>query len=151
MTTEFKVGIGKIKVVDGHNSLIAKSLGSCIGVAVYDEKNDVAGLAHVMLPEGDKDKPEKPAMYAPEAVELLKEEIIEKGGRKRNLKAKISGGAQMFSYTSDKNIGSRNAKKIKEELKNNDIKLTGEDVGGDHARTVTFKTGSMTMMVSIKI
>lgn len=150
MGKERSVSIGKIKVAtDG--VLIARSVGSCIALVIYDQKNRVAGMAHVLLPEGDKDKPDKPAMYAPDAVKILEKNIKNNGGRERNLKAKISGGAQMFSYTSKENIGERNAIKVKEELKNCDIKLTGEEVGGANARTISFKVGSMTMLVSIKV
>ena len=50
------VGIADMKVTDDQTaSLITYSLGSCIGVALYDPAVKVGGLLHFMLPESKID------------------------------------------------------------------------------------------------
>ena len=56
------VGVGDMKVSnDSESMLVTYSLGSCIGVAIYDPVIKVGGLLHYMLPESSLDgrKPKK--------------------------------------------------------------------------------------------
>jgi len=53
--------------------LVAMGLGSCIGVALLDRASPVAGLAHVVLPEG-RSGTAVPAKFADTAVpELIRQ------------------------------------------------------------------------------
>ena len=45
------VGIAEGKVVKAPQVLVSYALGSCVGVCLYDAKNRIAGMAHVMLPD----------------------------------------------------------------------------------------------------
>ncbi len=147
-----EVGIGQFKVIKDSGELIARSLGSCIALVIYDRTNKVGGMAHVLAPEGNDEKRlDKPAMYPEPAVKRLVRKIITHGGDKNNLEAKIAGGAQMFSFKSDDAPGEKNVKAIKEALKKRNIEITGEDVGGNKARTVKFNVNSMSMKIEMKI
>jgi len=54
--TNIIVGVADMKVSDDSDSaLITYSLGSCIGVAIYDPVSKVGGLLHYMLPESSLD------------------------------------------------------------------------------------------------
>jgi len=54
--TNIIVGVADMKVSDDRGSiLITHSLGSCIGVAIYDPVVKVGGLLHYMLPESSLD------------------------------------------------------------------------------------------------
>ena len=57
-----------------------------------------------------------------------------------SLKAKLAGGAQMFSCSSNDtlNIGLRNSESAKAALKKERIPLLAEEVGGNKGRTVLF-------------
>ncbi len=151
MGKEVDVGIGKLETSDSNTVFVARALGSCVGVAMYDKNKKVGGMAHVLLPEGDKDKPEKPAMYADEAVRKLRKEIIDMGGNKRSLEAKIAGGSQMFSFKAEGVVGKKNVEAVEKALDKWNIKLAGKDTGGKHARTVKFSLGSMSMKIQIKV
>jgi len=53
------VGVADVAVSSNpEDTLITYSLGSCIGVVIYDPAAKVAGLLHYMLPESTVD-PEK--------------------------------------------------------------------------------------------
>ena len=46
-----KVGIAQMDVVKAPNTIRTSGLGSCVGVVLYDESKQIAGLIHVMLPD----------------------------------------------------------------------------------------------------
>lgn len=66
------------------------------------------------------------------------------------MKAKIAGGAQMFTNQSGKDtirIGPRNIDAVKEVLTEHNIPLLAEDVGGNKGRTIEFSTESLLLKV----
>ncbi|SEG00266.1 chemotaxis protein CheD [Caloramator fervidus] len=137
---EIKVGIGDLNIAFPPDRLITIGLGSCVGIALYDDYKKIAGLAHIMLPESSKfTNNSNPMKYADLAIPMLVEKMIQNGARLNNLKAKIAGGASMFQ-TSDKtplmDIGSRNAKAVKEILQKLRIPILAEDLGGNYGRTM---------------
>ena len=44
------VGIGELRVSKEECVLESISLGSCVGIALYDPGTKISGLAHIMLP-----------------------------------------------------------------------------------------------------
>src|SRR5690625_5750322 len=66
---------------------------------------------------------------------------LDEGARKFSLKAKIAGGAQMFTFQTSSEItriGPRNITAVKERLKMHRIPIVAEDVGGNNGRTIEF-------------
>ncbi|MBM7623499.1 chemotaxis protein CheD [Sporohalobacter salinus] len=140
--SKIRVKMADLDVGEKSDILITSGLGSCVGVALYDSRSQIGGLAHVMLPKvpGNR-KNSNPAKYADTAIELLLDEMKKAGARIRRLKAKIAGGAQMFSFDnsdSSMKIGARNVKAVKEILRAKNIRLLGSDVGKDYGRTMEF-------------
>lgn len=137
------VGVGEYKIISGPGQLGCIGLGSCVGIALYDLQAQVGGLAHAMLPryEEGRDKVNA-AKYADSSIMLMVDELVEMGGVRSRLVAKIAGGAQMFSFmpSDTLNIGQRNSEAARATLKAEHIRLLGEDVGGTRGRTVTFST-----------
>ncbi|ADQ67603.1 chemoreceptor glutamine deamidase CheD [Halogeometricum borinquense DSM 11551] len=130
-----KVGIADYAVATGNATLTTSGLGSCVGIALYDSQAGVGGLAHAMLPYADGDTDE--AKYADTAIRALLEAMVEKGAKRRRIRAKIAGGSTMFEFSSaDGSIGERNAVAAKETLAREDIDLVAEDVGGEHGRSL---------------
>lgn len=137
---EIKVGIGDINVALPPDKLITLGLGSCIGIAVYDQYSKVAGLAHIMLPNSSGfTNQSNPFKFANIAVPELINRMIFKGASIGHMKAKIAGGASMFAFA-DKNsmmdIGNRNGIAVKEVLKNLEIPIISQDLGGNSGRTM---------------
>ncbi|WP_102346922.1 chemotaxis protein CheD [Bacillus sp. Marseille-P3661] len=142
-----KVGIADMNVVESPNLIRTSGLGSCVGVVIYDTQKEIAGLAHIMLPDSSLAKTGSLniAKYADTAVEELLNRILSLGSRQLNLKAKIAGGAQMFQFSSKNDmmrIGPRNVEAVKKELQRFRITLTAEDVGGNSGRTIEFNPKS---------
>lgn len=134
------IGIGEYRV--GSFQMMTIGLGSCIGLTLYDDTQKVGAMVHIMLPEsaGRQDRPGK---YADTAIPLLLKELGALGCRNRSLVAKMAGGACMFEYFgTNLNIGERNAEKVRALLKEHNIPLIKEDVGGKVGRSVTFHPAS---------
>ena len=132
-----KVGIAEFETTTGSAVLTTSGLGSCIGVAIYDDLSGVAGLVHVMLPTAEDIDDGNRAKFADTGVEALVEALEAEGASRRTMRAKIAGGSDMLDFSeTGSSIGSRNAAQVKETLEAFDIPLEGEDVGGDHGRSL---------------
>ncbi len=140
---ECVVGVGEYRIARNPGRLVCLGLGSCIGVAVYDLKSGVGGLAHAMLPRYDEGRDKVHySKYADSAIILMADELVELGADRAHLKAKMVGGAQMFSFGRSEalNIGERNIHAARETLRKERIPLLAEDTGGSKGRTITFST-----------
>jgi len=142
-----KVGIAEYEVTTDGAALTTSGLGSCIGVALLDEVAGVAGLVHVMLPmasEGDGNR----AKFADTGVEALVERMEHQGGERARMTAKIAGGSDMLDFSNNgQSIGSRNTEDVKETLDRLDISLEGEDLGGDHGRSLRLEADTGDLVV----
>ena len=149
-----KVGIAEMKVVVAPTVIRTCGLGSCVGVVIYDSGKALAGMAHVMLPHSSMARGGvvNEAKYADTAVEALCKLVITAGRRKAMLKAKLAGGAQIFSFSSTSGdmmrIGARNVEEVKRQLERLHIPVVAEDVGGHSGRTIEFNP--QTGMLSIR-
>jgi chemotaxis protein CheD len=143
---EIRVGIADLNIGCSEEILITIGLGSCVGIAIYDSYKKIGGLAHIMLPDSTQfNKITNKVKYADLAIPILVEDMVKKGAVRRNLKAKIAGGASMFNF-SDKSmimdIGSRNSKSVKKVLGELSIPIISEEIGGNKGRTMIFDTSN---------
>lgn len=139
------VGMADYKTARSPDLLLTAGLGSCIGICIHDPYLKVGGMAHIMLPTANGSLGGNPAKYADTALELLLNEISKMGAITSRLRAKIAGGAQMFSFPGKPpvlKIGDRNAEAVEMELKKHRIPLLVTDVGGSFGRTIHFDVGS---------
>ncbi len=137
---EVKVGIADLNTVFTPGKIMTIGLGSCIGIALYDKRTCLAGLAHIMLPDSEQfSNITNPLKFADLAIPILIEKMVEQGAIKRNLTAKISGGASMFNF-SDKSmnmdIGARNGMAVIKTLDKLKIPIIAKDIGGNKGRTM---------------
>ncbi|TQS75537.1 chemotaxis protein CheD [Ornithinibacillus gellani] len=150
LQTIVKVGISDMNIVQTPDVIRTSGLGSCVGVVIYDARNGIGGLAHIMLPDSSlaKQKNIHVAKYADTAVAALVEKLILAGARKYKLQAKLAGGAQMFQLSSGSDImriGPRNVDAVTEKLHELRIPIIASDVGGNCGRTIEFdpETGKL--------
>ena len=135
------VGISDMKVSNTPGDvLVTYSLGSCIGVVLWDPVAKVGGLLHYMLPDSslDKDKAQdKPFMFADSGIPRLFKETYKFGAEKSRLVVKVVGGSQIMDDAGVFNIGKRNYMVLRKIFWKNKIMITKEDVGGTANRTVS--------------
>ncbi len=94
------IGISDMMVSKTPNeTLITYSLGSCLGVVIYDPVVHVAGLLHSMLPLSkiDPQKAKKsPFMFVDTGVPLLFREAFKLGAEKQRLIVKAVGCSSLL-------------------------------------------------------
>jgi chemotaxis protein CheD len=135
---------------DPADTLVTYSLGSCIGVCLYDPVARVAGLLHYQLPTSTMDaaKADKnPFMFADTGFSALLSMMEQLGAQRRRLKVKLAGGAAMLNDAGSFNIGKRNHAAIRKILWQQGMFIESEDVGGGAPRTVYLRVadGSLTI------
>lgn len=149
------IGIGDLKVCRIPDVLITYALGSCVGICLLDSAVGVGGLSHIMLPDSTAgvNGAKTPMRFADTAIPMLIKQMESLGASKARMKAKIAGGATMFTTASDKfNIGERNIAAVKHILMMNHIPILAEDTGLDYGRTQLFypETGIMEIRAAAK-
>jgi chemotaxis protein CheD len=134
------IGIAGYKVSNNSEDiLVTYSLGSCIGVTIYDPVANVGGMIHTMLPDSQIDRMKaklNPLMFADLGVPILLQEAFDYGAKRTNLIVKIAGGAYMLDGNEFFKIGHRNHTIVRKIMWKNNILISGEDVGGSHPRTM---------------
>jgi chemotaxis protein CheD len=126
--------------------LVARGLGSCIGLALVDRVAGVAGLAHIVLPEA-QDTNGATAKFADRAVPELIAQMCRAGASKRRLEAAIAGGAKMFELSGDLDIGGRNEVAVRNELARRGLEVRAAATGGSRGRTMRVAAGNCSVTV----
>jgi chemotaxis protein CheD len=125
-------------------------LGSCLGVALYDRRLKLGGLAHVVLPYASGNV-ELPGKYADTAIpELLRQmRLLAKGETLRPV-AKLVGGANMFNSSgSSATIGEQNIRAVERLLEEQKIPVVARHLGGEQGRRMLLD--SATGLVTVEI
>ena len=139
-----RVDMAEMATAKNPTILATQSLGSCVGVILYDPAVKIGGLAHIMMPDINQAKAKgNKAKFANTAIESLLRKMVRLGAKRRRIKAKIVGGADMFpdvKSSGQMKIGERNVQVVKEGLKRESVKIVAEDTGGNHGRSVQFST-----------
>ncbi len=123
-------------------------LGSCVGIAVWDELARCGGLAHTVLPDS-QGKVTSPGKFVDTAVTELKKRLIERGASPHRLKAKIAGGALMFGKKTGETVGKKNCDAALRYLQQHNIKLVAEHIGGEKGRVIRFSLGDWSVEVEV--
>ncbi len=154
------VNISKIVIGFSNEILRIPALGSCIGLVIYPRNvtysDRIAVMGHIMLPESRKKITTKtrtknypPAKYSDQAVPTMIAKLEKLGYSKRNLIAKMVGGAKMFVNNSDVlDIGRENTRATIKHLQEYKIPLVKHYTGGDRGMKVIFKVKDYEMIVT---
>ena len=147
------VGIADSTVSDNPAAhIVTYSLGSCLGVVIYDPVARVGGILHAMLPTFGQDRKkarQSPAMYVDSGVSFLFRSAYRLGADKHRIIVKAAGGAELLVQDEYFAIGRRNYEVLLETLQRNSVGLTAAAVGGSASRTVRLElaTGKVTINV----
>ncbi|MCK4965945.1 chemotaxis protein CheD [bacterium] len=148
------VGVADMKISKNPEDLIVTySLGSCIGVAVYDPVVKVGGILHYMLPQSkirNNINSDKPYMFADTGVPLLFKEAYKLGAQKSRMIVKIAGGSQLMDDAEIFNIGKRNYIILKKLLWKNQVLIESEHVGGALSRTMYLELSTGNIWLKVK-
>lgn len=128
------VAAGTFYVGASERLLLQAFLGTCVGVALYDDKADIGGMIHLLLPEPiSKEDPPSPEKYASTGLPLFINALIKAGAQKDNLKACIAGGALVGPLQEQDlslDIGGRTFENVKRILDKKKIAIKFSETGG---------------------
>lgn len=128
---------GEYRVSDDPNVYFTTILGSCVAACIRDPEAGVGGLNHFLLPGDASRAAGKDAeRYGVYLMELLINGIMQKGGKRSRLEAKLFGGARTMKGLSD--IGALNQAFAEDFLRNEGIRVIGGDLGGDRGRRIEY-------------
>ena len=116
-------------------------LGSCVAVCLWDPVKKIGGINHYLLPAFTGDGVASPRFGNVAIAELL-ENLISLGCRKRDLQAKLFGGACVIAAFRNRtnHLGWENIQTAEKILGREDIPVVGKDTGGDKGRKLIFHT-----------
>ena len=125
-------------------SVIHTLLGSCVAVCLYDPKMKIGGMNHILLPGNASLKNfDDSARYGINAMELLINLMMRLGCDRRQLTAKVFGGAHIISAISKQNgMGGKNTEFAMSFLEKENIQVVSSDLGGKDSRNIYFHTDS---------
>lgn len=147
--TEVMVRMGELATsADAGDVLVSLALGSCIGVAMVDRRRNLAGLAHVMLPESPGPAPADPGRFADTAVPELLRRMLGLGALRTRIETRIVGGAQMFAFVDGPAaVGRRNESAVREALDQLRMPVVAACTGGRAGRTVRVEVATCEVTV----
>jgi chemotaxis protein CheD len=149
-TSVIAVGLGDL-FVSKTEDLVAYSLGSCIGICLWDPIAKVAAMSHVVLPTAPASgQVATPGKFGDTAVPAMLDALARAGAQKFRLQCKIAGGAAVLAIGgggSLPKIGERNIESVKAALAKVHIRILGEETGGNQGRTVRLEPPSGRVLV----
>ncbi len=125
---------------DPEDVIVTYSLGSCVGVSLYDSTAKVGGMIHCMLPLSTTDVQKaaaKPCMFTDSGMTFFLQEIFNMGATRRNLTVKVAGAASLLCTKGLFKIGERNYTVLRKILWKNNLLIAAESVKGTESRTLS--------------
>lgn len=116
-------------------------LGSCVTICLWDKRRGSGGMNHYLLPASRKGQPTS-LRFGDEATRVLLEELRKIGCRPPNLRARIFGGAAIFTRRNNypASLGAQNVAAALAFMKDANIPVIAQETGGPQGRKVIFNT-----------
>ncbi len=134
-----KLYSGDFYITKDPNEIITTVLGSCIACCARDVVSGVGGMNHFLLPLISEDisiDHSDAARFGAFAMEKLINGLIAQGATRSTLEVKLFGGANVSGITSL--IGSKNVDFIRAYVKEENLKIASEHLGGNMPRRVNY-------------
>jgi chemotaxis protein CheD len=139
-----QVKIGEYEVTVSGERLVAYGLGSCLGVALFEEREAIAGLIHIKRPTAPSGTTRPKAAFADTGIKMLFDEMQSHGATVCHTKATLVGGIDTGGAASAVNmgVGQKNIKQAKQTLDTLGITVSDTAVGGEEAMSIHFDGAS---------
>lgn len=123
-------------------SLISTVLGSCVSVCLWDKETNIAGMNHYLLPGTEEDDAGNPNRGLT-SIKMLIRSMLNRRSDLKAVEAKVFGGCNSLYKKNDLfKIGERNVSIALEVLRDYNINVSAQHVGGQHGRKIVFNTST---------
>lgn len=139
-------------VITSAPSLISTVLGSCVSVCLWDRETSIAGMNHYLLP-GTLDDDAGNSNRGLSSIRMLIRSMINRRVDLCNVEAKVFGGCNSLYRNNDLyKVGERNVTTALDVLRDYNIQVSAQHVGGPYGRKIVFNTstGKVRMRLLIK-
>ncbi|MBJ6723142.1 chemotaxis protein CheD [Geomesophilobacter sediminis] len=128
-------------------AVVSTLLGSCVAVTMFSRRKRIGAICHALLPScrgeercGERD--ELGGKYVECCVPMMLQELETRGVTRREIEAKVFGGADMFSVSvgGRAGVGTQNADIALKLLQEAGIRVVSQDLGGTSGRKLFFHT-----------
>ena len=154
MPKRIVVGVGGLAVSTNRaGRLTTFSLGSCLGITIYDPVSKVGGMVHAMLPDSSLNPAkaaQHPGMFVDSGIPALFRAAYKLGLDKGRALICVAGGAQIMDTSGFFNIGQRNVNRLATLLEQHGLEIKAMEVGGLVSRTIQMNiaTGEVRLKTS---
>jgi putative nucleotidyltransferase with HDIG domain len=135
------VPAGNFVVSARKNEMLDAYLGTCVGITLVDEKNNLGGLMHILLPEpSGMDAMGKMENYAKTGLPVFINALRDKLGERGDFAATIAGGALVGPVSAldlNLDIGGRTAEIVENILRSEKIPVVKSETGGHFCCTLS--------------
>lgn len=128
---------GEYFVTDDKETTLSAVLGSCVACCAFDLDSGLGGMNHILLPGGSMSSSVEKRGYGAWLMEMMLNEMFNRGATRGALRVKLFGGAKMF--VSNTQPGEENIRFTREFVKAEGYPVIAEDLGGSKARRVHFE------------
>jgi chemotaxis receptor (MCP) glutamine deamidase CheD len=120
-------------------AVVSTVLGSCVAACLFDPEEAIGGMNHFMLPDAKRET--QSAAFGVHAMELLINKIMQLGGDRRRLQAKVFGGGNVLALQGAQlQVGQRNVEFVLTFLADEGIPVVSKRVGGSTGVKLCFQT-----------
>lgn len=138
MKPEIFVGTGEVWAAKRAVILRSDAIGSCVGVAAFDIKNGIGGMAHIMLPgRSSRSRLVFNTKYAEDALADMMFKMTRLGAAAGRIEVCLAGGGNVLQDKDDR-ICVQLINSIKGILKTYNILVVAESLGGTSRRMIAF-------------
>lgn len=124
------------------STIISTVLGSCVTACLFDPQTGIGGMNHFMLPNADANNISC-ARFGIHAMEILINNILQLGGARERLQAKVFGGANLCPAPGGlPSVGNANVQFVREYLRTDKIPIVAERLAGNQALRIHFVSGT---------
>jgi chemotaxis protein CheD len=126
--------------------IVSTLLGSCVAVTLFSPGRRLGAICHALLPSCRSESPcshhrAEAGKYVQCAIWHMLEWLSDRGVERREIQAKVFGGADMFDPVAGNNsVGSQNIEMALGTLESESVRLVTRDLGGRRGRKLIFHT-----------
>jgi len=134
------VQTGEVEASIGDVTLKSSAIGSCVVVAAYDCRKKIGALAHIMLPgKAPDNKMYEKKRFAVDAIDVMMNDLYSLGANVSDIEVCLVGGANVLKREKD-TIGKVNIKSVLQILRDMNLPIKGESLGGVERRSLSLHT-----------
>ena len=129
------VNTGQVKIAVEKGFLRSVGIGSCIVVAAYNLREQIGGMAHIMLPRIAPQRSLEKTKYAFDGIEQLLNKMFEAGANTDETEVCLVGAGNVLQKEDD-TICAANIESVTDILREKNIPVMASVLGGTKRKSV---------------